>query len=279
MKTIDHPRWGRCAQVESTTASALVSLGFGPRIVSLTLLSSTTNLLWEEDAAAPAMAGNTRLRAGHRLWTAPETADTWVDDEVKCVVDDEGWIAGPHDGRGLGRALRVRADGDALVVQHRVHNATSSTQTVAAWGITMFPAGAHVEVHLPPHQPWPEAVQASSSLALWPYTRLNDPRLVWGERCVTVRHAPAGPSLKVGGWLPAPRLTIGVAEGDHVVVVEKTWEATAEAPHADFGCNWEVYADAGVIEAESLTPLRHLASGDTLHHEERWRLKRMPRDG
>lgn len=278
MTTVVHPRWGRCVQVHTTTATALVSLEFGPRIVALTRPSSTTNLLWEEDAAAPAMAGNTRLRAGHRVWTAPETADTWVDDEVACVVDDEGWIAGPVDGRGLGRALRVRADGDALVVEHRLHNATSSTHTAAAWGITMFPAGAQVEVHLPPHQPWPEAVQASTSLALWPYTRLNDPRLVWGERCVTVRHAPAGPSLKVGGWLPSPRLTVVVEADNQRVVVEKTWQATANAPHADFGCNWEVYADAGVIEAESLTPLVALAPGDTLHHEERWRLSLLPRE-
>ncbi|HEY1098820.1 MAG TPA: hypothetical protein VGF99_07820, partial [Myxococcota bacterium] len=74
MSVFVDPRFGRCVDVVAGPNRAVVSLDFGPRIVALTTSLSRTsieNLLWVEDAAAPNIAGKTRLRAGHRLWTAP----------------------------------------------------------------------------------------------------------------------------------------------------------------------------------------------------------------
>ena len=282
-------RWGRCVAIVAGATRAVVSLDFGPRIVSLTTSLSRTaidNLLWTEDVAAPAFAGKTRLRAGHRLWTAPETEATWVDDEGAVDVDTDGFVVGAVDGRGLVRAFRVRADGDDLLVEHRVHNPTALVVEVAAWGVTMFRRGARIEVQLPAFQPHPEAVQATSSLSLWPYTRLDDPRLQLGARRITVAHEPGLPPWKIGGFLPEPALRVLVddtaadpAELAADIVVEKRWQAVIGAPHADQGCNWEIYVDNGVIEAESLSPLVRLHPGELLRHDERWSVRRMIRAG
>ncbi len=280
MTAVVHPRFGRCLEVVAGAQRALLSLEFGPRIVSLTTSLAHTavgNLLWEEDATRPAMGGSTRLRAGHRLWTAPETEATWVDDERAVVVEGDGFLSGPRDGRGLARALRVRGDGDDIVVEHRLRNDTDTDVEAAAWGVTMFRAGARVQVQLPAFQPWPQAVQASSSLALWPYTRLDDPRLQLGDRTLTVAHLPTLPSWKIGGFLPSPVLRTLFDDGDGDLVIEKQWAGVAGAPHADNGCNWEIYVDSGVIEAESLSPLTVLAPGAQLRHDERWIVRRHPR--
>lgn len=280
MTLLEHPRFGRCLEVVAGPNRVLLSLDFGPRIVSLTTSlasSGTGNLLWVEDEAAPAMGGGTRLRAGHRLWTAPETEATWVDDERAVDIDDEGFLVAAVDGRGVARAFRVRAEGDDFIVEHRLRNDTAVDVEVAAWGVTMFRAQARVQVQLPPFQPWPEAVQASSSLSLWPYTRLDDSRLQLGARTLTVAHKPGLSSSKIGGFLPAPIVRTFIEDGDDDIIVEKQWPGVVGARHADQGCNWEIYVDSGVIEAESLSPLTMLAPGAELRHDERWILRRQPR--
>ena len=280
MTTLEHPRFGRCLEVIAGPNRVLLSLDFGPRIVLLTTSlasSGTGNLLWVEDIENPAMGGGTRLRAGHRLWTAPETEATWVDDEHDVDVDSDGFLVAPVDGRGVARAFRVRAEGDDVVVEHRLRNDSDVDVEVAAWGVTMFRAHARVQVQLPPFQPWPEAVQASSSLALWPYTRLDDPRLGFGGRTLTVAHKPGLSSSKIGGFLPVPVVRAFIEDGDDDIVIEKQWAGVVGARHADQGCNWEIYVDSSVVEAESLSPLTVLEPGAELRHDERWIISRQPR--
>jgi hypothetical protein len=44
------------------------------------------------------------------------------------------------------------------------------------------------------------------------------------------------------------------------------------ATYPDFGCNFETFSNAHMLEIESLSPLRTLAPGESVGHTESWRV-------
>jgi hypothetical protein len=85
---------------------------------------------------------------------------------------------------------------------------------------------------------------------------------------VRVHAALAPGSLKIGyfnraGW---------VAYEKNGTVFRKEFAVAADKPHADFGCNVEVYVCDDFIELETLSPLREIAPGQTVEHDETWKV-------
>ena len=52
----------------------------------------------------------------------------------------------------------------------------------------------------------------------------------------------------------------------------KRTKADASKTYPDFGCSFEMYADADVLELETLGPLVNLRPGGSLKHTEQWTL-------
>jgi hypothetical protein len=52
----------------------------------------------------------------------------------------------------------------------------------------------------------------------------------------------------------------------------KIFAAKAGAAYPDFGCNFETFTNQDMLEVETLGPLRTLAPGESVEHEERWQL-------
>ena len=74
--------------------------------------------------------------------------------------------------------------------------------------------------------------------------------------------------MKIGAFVPGG----SVSYGRNGVTLTKRFVTVADAPHADLGCNVEVYANESYLELEILGPLTQLAPGDVAELDERWEL-------
>jgi len=106
-------------------------------------------------------------------------------------------------------------------------------------------------------------------IALWPYSRWDDPRLRLGESVIEVLAQPLATPFKIGylnlaGWAEYRY------EG---VTFRKRWTPQPERRHADYGCNVEVYASERHLELETLGPLTRLEVGEMAEHIEVWEVE------
>jgi hypothetical protein len=249
----------------------------GPRIVGFgfpgegNVLGETPQACWD------AGHGLYDLLGGHRFWFAPETPDCSVPDATGLTLAPVPGATGPaarlvgavEAPTGLRKTLEVRLDPEsaALSVRHILTNEGASTREISLWPITQLPLGgvATVELAAPPTE---HIGNPNQLLVLWPYASWTDSRLAIGERSLTVTATPGAP-FKIGCGS-----TIGeVSYRREGVLFTKRFDPAAGAPHADMGCNIEVYCDDRTIELESLGPLVRLAPGESVTHDERWELR------
>lgn len=248
----------------------------GPRIVGLFATGSAENLLAElPDACLDSPHGPYRLRGGHRLWHAPETAvRTYVPDDGGLSVDplDDGVrLRQPVEApTGIEKALTIRLDAarPAVTLAHSLRNAGVWPVELAPWAITQLRLGGTAVLPQTNAPLDAEGLQPNRQLILWPYARWQDPRLHLADGALLVRGQPDMPPFKVGafnhaGWM-------GYFWGQFFFC--KRFTPRLGVPHVDLGANCEIYADQRCLELETLGPLQRLAPGETAVHVERWEL-------
>lgn len=264
-------------RLASDKVELLLSTAYGPRIIRYAPLGGQ-NLL----AELPPGAGQEtpfgepwHPYGGHRLWHAPEhpARTYWPDNRpVECSCEDDTvTLLQPTEGHTqLQKSMRVTlgARGSEVTVVHRIENRGSFAVELALWALTvMAPGGTGVFPHAP-FRPFPEQLTPARPLVLWPYTRLHDPRWIWGDRFFQLRQDPERPEpQKIGfyngeGWIAYRR-------GD--VLFLKRY-ACLPGAHSDFGSNTETFTNSAILELETLSPLVQIAPGAWAEHVERWSL-------
>lgn len=243
----------------------------GPRIVRLIPKGLGENLLAETpDYVLPSPQGPYRLWGGHRLWHAPETAArTYVPDDsgLRVVSMPDGVILTHDELRtGIRKELAITMSPDAARVHlaHRLTNTGLWPVELAPWAITQLRLGGTAVLPTPAADA--EGLLPNRLIALWPYSRWDDPRFQPGEEAIEVVTQPIARPFKLGYMNRAGRLTYRY-EG---VTFTKRWTPQPEQPHVDFGCNAEVYTNDRHIELETLGPLARLAAGEAVEHVEEW---------
>lgn len=251
----------------------------GPRITHLGWADGRENLL----AAVPDFTietplGSYRFLGGHRLWHAPEAHPrSYIPDDANglTATPQSGGVtlaAPPEPLTGIAKRLEIRLDPHrpAVLLRHELHNAGPWPVTLAPWAITQFRLGGVALMPLPTAPADSAGLLPNRLLALWPYSRLDDPRLRLHDGAALLHAAPGAPPFKLGGWNSAGWL--GYWLGDHFF--RKQFSPQPGQPHPDLGCNAEIYANDRFIELETLGPLVTLDPGARVAHEERWELFR-----
>jgi hypothetical protein len=246
----------------------------GLRIIRLRRVGSDLNLLAETpNNHWPTPHGEYHLLGGHRLWAAPEIpGQTYIPDAKEVLVEevDNGLrLTAPVEApTGLQKSIQVslHPSQPALTLTHSIANHGTTPVELAAWAITALPLGGTVV--LPQTAGAMDSFQPNRNLALWSYTRINDPRLRLGDDFIRLQASPSLPPCKIGyfnthGW-------VGYLRDD--VLFVKRFQVQADQPHADRGCNVEVYCNDQLIELETLSPLIVLQSGGSVIHVEIWEL-------
>jgi hypothetical protein len=214
-------------------------------------------------------------RGGHRVWIAPE-------DPVKSYAPDNGPVAihvqqGEIVCTGAVEALtgvekkiavRMAAEGTAVEVRHEVRNCGPEPCCLAPWILTMMAPGGTGIHGFPPRGTHPERLAPTNPLVMWAFTHLDDPRWRLSRKYLVLRQDPDNTNpQKLGTY---NRHTWGAYLLNSELFVKRC-EAVAPPPaYPDFGCTFETFTNADILELETLGPLTTLAPGESVSHTERW---------
>lgn len=221
----------------------------------------------------PTPYGDFHFRGGHRLWHSPEAMPrTYIPDNDEALVTEilnglridqpaEPWT---HIAKSL--EIRLNPERPQVILQHELRNDGPWAVELAPWALTMFRQGGVAIFPQPVGNADPAGLLANRQLAVWPYTKVGDPRLVLDDDFILVRATPGLPPVKIGYFNPTGW------QGYYLdgVLFIKRFDPLPGATFPDGGCNTESYCNHQFIELESLGPLTKLQPGQTVTHTETW---------
>jgi len=277
IEEIEHKNFKRCLKISNGDAEVMISLDFGPRILSYALDGGENILGWHPEAAVNTELGTWKPYGGHRLWLAPENMPrSYAPDNetVDYLVETElsGLFTQPGDKAGIEKQIRVTLDGkgSGVSIEHKLKNVGSEQLEAAGWALTIMHPGGEVIIPNEPFAPYGlEHLLPVRSMGLWSYTDFTDPRWTFEKDAIRLRvDENLGSQQKFGvlnrqGWA-------GYQWKDLSFV--KRFAFVENAKYPDMNCNNEVYTAGGYVEIETLSPLRQLETGESIEYEETWEL-------
>ncbi|MGN1058852.1 MAG: hypothetical protein ACI4QW_00350 [Clostridia bacterium] len=283
-KEIEYASYGKCLEIENGLVRLIVTLDVGPRIIHFSL-SGGKNIMFEDnervffkqDAALAEKFGDSTwfTYGGHRLWTSPEAFPRtyYPDNEpVACSLTEQGAIFTPpmQKWNQYTCALEIAmADNTPdVTVIHRVTNHAAWDVTLAPWGITVLASGGTEIIPQPTRD---TGLLSNRLVALWPYAKMNDPRVTWGDRYITLRQDGVADKNCKLGITSQHGYAMYFKHGDLFI---KRFTPVVDGSYPDGGMSFETYTNRLFLEMESLGELRTLAPEETAEHTERWSLYR-----
>ena len=249
------------------------------RIIGLTP-TGRTNLLADMSDAPPVPTpyGDFRFIGGHRLWHSPEAMPrTYIPDTSVTVNEFSNGVlleAPTEQGTGIRKQIEIHLapDKPSITLMHTLINDGAWAVELAPWAITQFRLGGTVILPMPTRNVDDAGLLANRQLSLWPYTRINDPRVKWDDEFILFKADALMPPFKIGyfnshGWM---------AYWLDDVVFRKRFEVSKEATYPDNNCNAELYCNDQFVELESLGTLLKLSPGGSINHVETWELSDRP---
>jgi hypothetical protein len=217
--------------------------------------------------------GDYHFLGGHRLWHAPESLPrTYIPDGVETAITDlpDGVIleAQTEPGTGIRKRIEIHlaADKPIATLKHTLINDSLWPVELSPWAITQFRLGGTVILPMPVGNADAAGLLHNRQLSLWPYARINDPRLKLDDRFILFKADALLPPFKIGTFNSSGWLAYWV-DG---VLFRKTFDVRVGLPHPDNNCNAEMYCANQFVELESLGPLGKLNPGDSVDHVEIW---------
>ena len=232
-----------------------------------------TNLFADLRHKAPIATpyGDFYFRGGHRLWHSPEAMPrTYIPDPPITITELPNGImleTQTEPGTGIRKRIEIQLvpDKPTLTLTHTLINDGMWAVELAPWAITQFRLGGTVILPMPVGNVDATGLLPNRQISLWPYTRLNDPRLSLRDDYIIFK-ADALPPFKLGYYNPHGWLAYYV-DG---ILFRKTFDAQADLHYPDNNCNAEMYCNDEFVELESLGPLTKLNPGAEIKQMERW---------
>jgi hypothetical protein len=200
MKEIKYGEFGRCVQLSNGLVEVVVTVDCGPRIIRYGF-TGRENMLCE----APEREGPNgwRIWGGHRLWHSPENNPrTYEADNVpvKWEKIESGIrvMPNPEPFAMMSKEMDIVMDDESTEVNivHRIRNNGAWPVEFALWALTVMAPGGKEVVPMTQRE---NGMVNNRTLSLWPYTKMNDHRVWWGERYVVLKQDPAcEPPFKFG---------------------------------------------------------------------------------
>lgn len=186
-----------------TLTNGLISLDIlltaGPRVVRFSAFGRE-NLFADIPTIVKTEYGNFSYRGGHRLWHAPEAAPrTYIPDDqgisITELSDGVRLLGSTETGTGIQKTIEIHIAKDkaAVTLEHTLQNNNLWQVELALWTLTMFQLGGTGILPQPIGKADEKGLLPNRLLTLWPYTSINDPRLLLRDDFILI-HATPNPS-------------------------------------------------------------------------------------
>ena len=164
--------------------------------------------------------------------------------------------------------IRLAHAKPSLTLTHTLTNNGLWAVELAPWAITQFRLGGTVILPMPVGNVDAARLLSNRQISLWPYARINDPRLKLGDEFILFKADALLPPFKIGYFNPHGWLAYWL-DG---TLFRKTFAARADSIYPDNNCNAEIYCNHLFVELESLAPLQVLQPGSSVSHVETWNI-------
>ena len=268
--------WSNCYWIANNNIKLTVTADVGPHIIFFGFTDGPNELAILPDDAGHTGGDEFKFYGGHRLWHAPEDMPRSYAPDNNAVQIEEFKdflrVTAPIEETTMIQKqidLAMSEDQPHVRLSHRLINRGLWTVELAPWALTMCAPGGTGIAPLPAGGKHDTKLIPATSLSLWAYTKMNDPRWTWGERVIMLRQDTQNDSPQKAG-LYAEDGWIACANYNHLLL--KTIDAGQDGPYPDPGCNVELFANGEFLEIETLGPLTQLEPGQSVELVEDWYL-------
>ncbi|HHV44882.1 MAG TPA: hypothetical protein GXX57_09505 [Firmicutes bacterium] len=269
----EYAGWPNCLELSNGALELVVTTDVGPRVIHLGLPGGPNEFAVKADQAGKTRQKEWCIFGGHRFWHSPEYLNrTYYPDSepVQYRELDTGVILTQNveTNTQVRKELEITLDPDAprVTVVHRMTNMGVWEIELAPWALSVMDVGG-VAIVPQPTKAHPEGLLPNRTLTLWPYTNMQDPRVLWGEKYILLKQDPAVTDpFKLGisandGWT-------AYANNNHLFV--KLFDYYEGEPYPDGGSSVEMYTCDWMLELETLGSLTLLAPDETVEYVEEW---------
>jgi hypothetical protein len=274
VEKINYQGWGNSCRLSNTAVELIITTDVGPRIIRFGFIGGD-NQFHEDPRSLGQQGGDEwRLYGGHRLWHAPESQPrTYYPDNHPVSLELHGDFVritqAPEPTTGIQKELDIylfENQSHARII-HRLRNTNLWDVDLAPWALSVMAAGGIGILPLPLGGSHAENLTPRTTLSLWAYTAMNDPRWTWGSRYVLLRQDPTATiPQKVGAFSPDGWL----AYSRNGTLFIKCYGVDRDMAYPDMGCSAEMFTNADMLEIETLGALVHLPPKATVTHIEDW---------
>jgi len=276
MEKVTYGGWENCYRLSNEEIELIVTGDVGPRVIRLGFLGQENMFKEYPEQLGITQSDEWLIFGGHRLWHAPEAQPRTYFPDIEPVLVQEiedGLVVTqkPEPTTGLQKQIEIKLSPDNPEVQlkHILINHNLWAVETAPWSLSVMAPGGVAILPLPPRGPHPEFILPTSTLSIWPYTDLSDPRWVLGERYILLKQDPEiEKPQKLGiftsdGW---------AAYANHDALFVKQVPLQYDGVYPDLGANFEVFTNEAMLELESLGPVESIPPKGQIEHQEHWTL-------
>lgn len=276
IEKINYQGWPNSYRITNGEVELVVTSDIGPRIIRFGFVGGQNLFKEYKEQLGKSGEKEWMIRGGHRLWAAPEDQTlTYALDNgpVKIEIKGDVLVATPpvEDLTGLEKQIVVKlaAAGASVEVVHRIKNTAQKTVEFAPWALTVMAPGGVGITGFPPRGKHPDVLPPTNPLVMWAYTDFSDKRWIFTKKYMALRQDPKATEPQKVGHFNENTWAAYLLGSDLFLKQSKADPAKA---YPDFGCSFETFTNADMLELETLGPLAKMAAGATVEHVERWSL-------
>lgn len=276
IEKISYQGWPNSYRITNSEVELVVTSDIGPRIIRFGFVGGQN--LFKEYSEMLGKSGEKEwmIRGGHRLWAAPEDQTlTYALDNGPVKIEIRGDILEVtqpvEQTTGLQKQIIVKmaATGANVEIVHRIKNTNPWAIEFAPWALTVMAPGGVGITGFPPRGKHPDILPPTNPLVMWAYTDFSDKRWQYTKKYLALHQdAKATEPQKIG--LFNENTWGAYLLGSDLFL--KRYQADPAKTYPDFGCSFQTFTDADMLELETLGPLTKVAPGASVEHVERWSL-------
>ena len=273
---LDYKGWPNCIRLYNDEIELIATTDIGPRVMRFGFISGQ-NLFYVSPMDQGKTGGSQwRIYGGHRLWLAPEELSrSYYPDNDPLTYTFHTHTLKLSQAReittGIVKEMEITLSPvkNQVTVLHRLINQSRDNIEVAPWSLSALDVGGRAIIPQEPFGEGHEYLLPVRSLALWKYTKMNDPRWIWGEKYIQAKQDPSNISEQKLGILNQQGWSAYYLNGELLI---KKFNYNPGAVYPDYGSNNEIYIDGNFLEMETLGPLTTIPPAGVVTHLEHWLL-------